>query len=259
MKTLLLKFGYIGWLYSGFQRGNGNSSVEDCVLDALKRNCISENIYSAARTDRGVSAIGNVLRIDTSEKPEKVIGILNHEIAGMLFHSWCYAEDEMNPRHCESKTYRYILRNDLIMGHEEAFRQTMLRFVGTHDFSNFCRRDVRNPVRTVNSISFLNDSYATYIDINAKSFLWNQIRTMVAYAVSASTKMELGDPFSLTSRFPGIADARPLVLLDIFYAGLQFRRYVSRSKIDAFTRMIDESSTETQVLEQFNRILKQIP
>jgi len=258
VKALLVKFGYIGWLYSGFQKGNGNASIEGSILSVIQKNGISDGIASAARTDRDVSATGNVFKVKTDEKPEKVLGILNHEIRGMIFHGWSIATETTNPRHCDSKTYRYVMRNDLISGHKDIFKTVMLRFTGTHDFSNFSRRDVRNPLRTVNSISFQENRDTMYIDINAKSFLWNQIRTMIAYALWCASTGDARDPFSLESRFPGVAEAVPLVLLDIFYTGISFNSFLSRSKIDSFTRLIDRSAMETRILEQFSSVIKQI-
>ena len=258
MTSLLVKFGYIGWLYTGFQKGNGSSSIEDTILKVLIDEGISDKLNSAARTDRGVSALGNVIKIETEEKPEKILGILNHEIRGMLFHSWAEAEDGMNARHCDSKTYRYILPRNMILEKEENFERIMRKFVGTHDFINFCRKDARNTVRTVNSIKFHKERGFLTIDITGKSFLWNQIRIMIAYALKNSPSDGNIDPFELDSRFPAISIPDSLILLDVFYKDKKFKKCLNRSKIETFKDMINKSSMQARIFEQFNSILKQI-
>ncbi|EQD79614.1 tRNA pseudouridine synthase A, partial [mine drainage metagenome] len=71
--SFLIKFGYIGTCFTGFQKGNGSNSVEDSILAILKRHDISKSIRSAARTDRNVSASGNVIRLSTEMHPEKML------------------------------------------------------------------------------------------------------------------------------------------------------------------------------------------
>lgn len=258
MASVLIKFGYIGWFYTGFQKGNGSLSIEDTILKVLIDERISDKLSSAARTDRGVSALGNVIKIDAEEKPEKILGILNHRIDGMLFHSWAEAEEDTNPRHCDFKTYRYILPRSMISGNEENFERIMLEFVGTHDFRYFCKRDTRNTIRTVNSIKFHKGRRFLAVDIAGKSFLWNQIRIMIAYALKNSTDSNNVDPFELDSRFPAISNPDSLVLLDVFYKDRTFKSCLNRSKIETFEHMINELSMRAQIFEQFNSILKQM-
>ena len=52
----LIKYGYDGKSFCGFQRDNGDNSVENTILKILKNYGISDNMESAARTDKNVSA-----------------------------------------------------------------------------------------------------------------------------------------------------------------------------------------------------------
>ena len=58
-------------MFSGFQRGNGENSVEDSIIRCLEKNHMPGEIHSAARTDRGVSAVGNVFSMESDESIEK--------------------------------------------------------------------------------------------------------------------------------------------------------------------------------------------
>ena len=106
-----VKFGYEGFRFSGFQRGNGDNSVEDSILRALVKNDIHSDIRCAARTDRDVSALENVFAIDTDKPPEAVLGMLNSTCDGIFFTSFAMVPKNANPRHCLRKTYSYYLRD----------------------------------------------------------------------------------------------------------------------------------------------------
>lgn len=52
---------------------------------------------------------------------------------------------------------------------------------GTHDFSNFCRKSYRSPVRTIRKIAVSRTS----IDFFAEGFLWEQARRMSFFILQA--------------------------------------------------------------------------
>ena len=87
---IAIKFGYLGWDYSGFQAGNGENSIEDTISECLGRIGTSSEIHSAARTDRGVSALSNVFTVETDLPAPRIMGSLNSMIDGMVFHSWSH-------------------------------------------------------------------------------------------------------------------------------------------------------------------------
>ncbi len=251
---LFIKFGYLGWLFTGYQSSNGNSNVEDTILKVLRERKIADSLNSAARTDRNVSAIGNVIALNSEEKPEKILGILNSSIDGMIFHQHAEVAEDANPRHCDFKIYRYIIPGDTDIGPK--FKPVLRSFVGTHDFSSFCRVDNRNTSRSIKSIVVKKARDAVYVDFVAGSFLWNQIRTIMAYAIDHSFDETLEDPFQLRERYPKLVRPEPLILIDIEYSGLSFKTYSSKSKNADFRSRLMEISMKNQVLSQFASQLK---
>ncbi len=246
---IAIKFGYLGWDYSGFQVGNGENSIEDTISECLGRIGTSADIHSAARTDRGVSALSNVFTVETDLPAPRIIGSLNSMVDSMVFHSWSNVPATFNPRHCENKTYRYILRRDDMPNRELVLPQLRL-FLGTHDFSAYSRRDGRNPVRTIESIDLREEGGTFLIDFTARSFLWNQIRTIIAFVAESNAAGEIRDPFSSTDRFPKIAAAAPLILMDVRYPDITFSPLVGRSKLAAFSRKLNEIQFRGWVSQQ---------
>lgn len=249
---LLIKFGYLGWQFTGFQRGNGDNSIEDTILRVLMKSGISEEIHCGARTDRGVSAISNALTMETDKSPSMVMGILNGKISGMVFHSYSIVPEGFNPRHCDYKTYRYILRKEQVGPY---IRKSLKPFRGQHDFRNFCKMDHRNPVRKIRSIAVGRTGDRVFIDYKARSFLWNQIRSITAYAVEHSFNEEQVDPFSLTEKYPGLLDPEGLLLIDMVYEGLQFKNEVSVSKKKQFNSLINRYDLRNEMVNSFSNLL----
>lgn len=247
---LFVKFGYAGWEYSGFQSGNGDSSVEDTILSVIRATGISGGLSSAARTDRGVSAISNVIAFNTDFTPEKSLGILNSSIEGMIFHSWAEVPETMNPRHCDYKVYRYIIPIEQVKD-PGLLNNQLQRFKGTHDFSRFSRRDHRNPVRTIRSIEVKQHGDIISIDFTARSFLWNQIRSIMGFAMMQNMEGSDQDPFSSTERFPVVVDPHPLLLLNIEYQGIQFKSWIPRSKLRNFYRRMNQIRVRGLIADQF--------
>jgi len=246
---IAIKFGYLGWNYSGFQSGNGDKSIEDTIASCLGRIGTSTEIHSAARTDRGVSALSNTFTLETELSATRIIGSLNSMIDSMVFHSWSQVPASFNPRHCENKTYRYILQRNEIP-HSDLILPQIRMFTGTHDFSAFSRHDGRNPIRTIDSIDLIEEDSMFMVDFTARSFLWNQIRSIIAFVKEANDSGEIHDPFVSTDRFPKIAPATPLILMDVRYPGLTFRPWLGRSKLAAFSRKLAEIRFQGSVSQQ---------
>ncbi len=221
--NLLIKFAYDGTRFSGYQRGNGSNSIEGAILSVLNETGIARQIKSAARTDRNVSALGNVVMITTDERPDKVLGILNSRISDMVFHSYAMVDEGFNPRHCVQKKYSYFIRNP-----PENLRNKLQKFVGRHDFRQFCRKDQRNSIRTIDRIDYTEESGGAKAVFYGKSFVWQQLRSIIGYAL-ANPDTEI-DPFGQKIERRMVAPAEPLVLEDIVYEGVEFTPLVSGSK-----------------------------
>ncbi|MGC8505777.1 MAG: hypothetical protein ACP5NK_03610 [Thermoplasmata archaeon] len=237
MMKYIIKFSYDGTRFSGYQRGNGERSVEDTIQREIDRLGINSEIRSAARTDRGVSAVSNVFSVEYGDRIEKLMGILNSQIAEMSFHSFAAVDEKFNPRHCTMKWYRYYLFREVNI---EGLVHVLGKFRGTHDFRNFCRSDGRNTIRSISEIKVGSENRSTFIDFYAQSFLWQQIRTIMAYAVQHSEGPDDSDPFATSERYGGIAVPQSLILMDINYESVGFTRYRSRSKEKFLERNLNE-------------------
>ncbi len=214
-------YGYSGRKFTGFQRGNGKRSVEDGIISALTKMNLDPEISSAARTDRGVSATGNVFSMNCSGNIRKVMADLNRNTSDMVFHSYAEVEEGRSPRHNESKTYRYIVFD---YGREEL--QTVLsKFQGKHDFSNFARVDHRNPVRTIDTIEVIENGDHVSVDFHARSFIWQQIRRIMGFVFHAIENNLDIDPFS-EHRIVKLAPPDQLILKRITYSGIEFKPFV---------------------------------
>jgi len=237
----VFKFAYDGSEFSGYQKGNGENSVEDTIIRRLMAAGIDCGIRSAARTDRGVSAVGNAVYIDSEERPEKISGIVNSSGKNLVLHSYAAVDSTFRPRHCDMKMYRYILASEFVQ--LDIFSSILHRFEGTHDFSCFSRTDGRRPIRTIERIDTRQFGNVVYVDFYGQSFLWNQIRSIIAYSLLNQEANPHGDPFDLKSRFSGLADPYSLVLMDIFYAGVEFKSIPSPK----FSKVLREEIHHTEV------------
>ena len=214
-----IKFSYFGWMFSGFQRGNGDNSVEDAVSSILLKENV-DDFSTAARTDRGVSAVSNVLSVDYGHNIRKLMASINGNGKGIVFHSYASTDHERNVRHCTEKMYRYIVMD----GNANLMRKRLSYFAGTHDFSDFSRKDIRNPVRTINRIDVMENRSCIFVDFYARSFVWNQIRRIMGFVLYSDSS---SDPF--VERGNGLtAPSENLILMDINYEGIEFSPFLTK-------------------------------
>ncbi len=214
-----IKYGYNGDMFTGFQHKNGDNSVEDTIIKVLEKYGINKNIESAARTDRYVSALGNVFLVETDMDIIKILKILNSHIKYMFFRSYALLENYYNPRHNSSKKYSYILHHS---DKTEKIIYILKKFEGKHDFINFCRADGRNTIRTIDKIDYINHGKMDIINFYGRSFIWHQLRSIIAFAIMGNID---DDPFMLDQKFTYLADPQPLILMDIKYNDTNFSNF----------------------------------
>ena len=211
---MLLKFAYDGRYFHGYQRQDNQITVEGEILKILRKFEISDIIKSASRTDRGVSALGNVIWIDSKSKrkAEEIVGILNSHLHNIYFHS--YALKDINPRHARERWYRYHL---LSRGYNlNLLKQSAKIFVGEHDFKNFTRAR-KNTVLKIDKIEIKKIGKIIAIDFFANHYLWNMIRRLVAAMQYYSQGNEFGgEIFEKRMNF-GLAPPEGLILMDVSY------------------------------------------
>ena len=217
-----LKFAYDGTGFFGFQRQPEKVTVEGELITSLvkigaiksAREC---GYRSSSRTDRGVSALGNIISFRTDFSENAICSAMNSEMEGIWAYSAVKVPEDFNPRAAKQRWYRYYLAK---MGQDERLMEDLARrFVGVHDFSGYARKDKRNPMRKIDSINLSDDGMFHAIDFRAESFLWNMVRRIVWMMNEGSSgRMPLDSIGPGSSRKPtriGLAPPEYLVLMDI--------------------------------------------
>ncbi len=223
MPRVALKIAYDGTVFHGQARQPGLPTVEGEVIRALTRaRAIRDprvsRFQSASRTDRGVSALGNVVAFDTALAPAAAARAFNAKAHGVW--AWAAAEttDDFSARRARERWYRYALPP----GHRPEMLDATLRlFVGEHDFRNFTRDRVRTTVR-IDHAGAAREGSRVVLDFRAPSFRWNLVRRLVAAALlvesGKTTAMEIGRALRAASPADfGLAPPEPLTLMDVAY------------------------------------------
>jgi tRNA pseudouridine38-40 synthase len=218
-----LKFGYLGHGFSGYARQPDQMTVEGDIIKALLETKIVDNMEEsqlrvASRTDSGVSALGNVLALNSEFPKEGMVSALNSHLEDIWFYGIIERDANFNSRHAKSRKYRY----HLLEGDIDSIRKTAEIFIGQHNFSNFAKLEGNDPVRTIDAITVYSKGDLIILDFTAQSYLWHMIRRMV----SAILKVELGkitcddieSALSVEEKFDfGLVSPYPLVLVDVVY------------------------------------------
>ncbi|XP_068100237.1 tRNA pseudouridine(38/39) synthase [Hyperolius riggenbachi] len=198
-----LRMAYLGWNYQGFaSQENTSNTVEEVVFNALTKTRLVENrqtsnYHRCGRTDRGVSALGQVISLDLRSaaegKPEvRYAQMLNRVLPpDIRVLAWAAVPSSFSARFsCRSRTYRYLFpRAQLDI---EAMDQAARMLEGTHDFRNICKMDVANGVvnfvRTVLSarvepvpeLPADGSPFQLYhLEITGLAFLYHQVRCIM--------------------------------------------------------------------------------
>ncbi|KAH6834713.1 MA3 domain-containing protein [Perilla frutescens var. hirtella] len=264
-RYIALKVMYFGQRFYGFaSEAQMDPTIESEIFKALEKTRLisgdkKELQYSrCGRTDKGVSSVAQVISLfmrsnlkDTSgsngysgetfaEESYDYIKILNRVLPNDIrILGWSPAPTNFSARFsCLSREYKYFFwRENLnITAMEIAGR----KFIGEHDFRNFCKMDaasVHNYRRNITSFEVFscNERYGDdelwAMKIKGSAFLWHQIRCMVAVLFligqgleSANVIDELLD-VERTPRKPQykMAPEIPLVLHSCEFDGLKFK------------------------------------
>lgn len=222
-----VKFAYDGKNYYGYARQPGLKTVEDDLINSLITHSFIENtnkskFRSASRTDKGVSALGNVIAFNTSASKSSIITSLSKDFTSILVYGIKDVDSQFNPRYAKLRQYRYyLLVDDLDI---EKIVKISSCFTGEHNFSNFSRLEsFKDPIRNIYNILFTLEDNFLIIDFYAQTFLWHQIRKIISALIKiGGGKLEkiqiieaLENPFKNIDF--GLAPAEPLILRDIVY------------------------------------------
>jgi tRNA pseudouridine38-40 synthase len=185
-----VKFAYNGKSYHGFVRQPNLKTVEQEILDSLVKYNIIKNAKDscfryASRTDKGVSALGNVIAFDTKLFESSLLKKISSE--DIIFYAYLQVEPDFYPRYAKYRQYRYYLKNQ-----DYDFEKIISisnNFIGKHNFSNFAKVELeKDPYRQIENIIITKNNKFIIFDFYAETFLWNQIRRII----SAITKASIG-------------------------------------------------------------------
>nr|CAG4644054.1 EOG090X083V [Lepidurus arcticus] len=218
-RHVLLHLAYFGWDYHGYvTQEQTQHTIEAELFQALVKTCLIEkrensNYHRCGRTDKGVSAFGQVISIDLRSNFSEGVGIYlpeGHTLAKTNSEEIPYLSmlNRVLPREirviawspvpvtfsarfdCIRRTYKYFFpQGDLNI---ERMQEAGRFLIGEHDFRNFCKMDVGNGVVTyfrnvfelnirIQDEDKLKPSFnLCELTIVGRAFLWHQIRSIIS-------------------------------------------------------------------------------
>jgi tRNA pseudouridine38-40 synthase len=224
---IALKFAYDGKRFSGYARQPAQRTVEQTMLDLLSASEILADprtgcFRTASRTDRGVSALGNVCSFDTMLSRDEVFSRLPAIESEIFIYGIQEVSSDFYPRHAKSRRYRYYLRNTGL--DVKKVKSAAYVFIGEHNFQNFARVEpLKNPIRTIDTVVLTEKNDFFLLDFSAQTFLWNQIRRMVSAIQKAGEGNVTVDEIRDALEHPmkrvdfQVAAPEPLILTDVVY------------------------------------------
>ena len=222
---LAIKFAYDGRKFHGYARQPGLKTVEGELLQSLIRNGFilnaKESFFRASsRTDKNVSALGNVVSFNTESTKKQILNNLSSEY--IVVYGIKEVGPQFNPRHAKMRHYRYYL--PIANLHVDKIIKASNCFTGNHNFSNFARLEsFRDPIRSIDNIVLSLENETLIIDFYAQTFLWHQIRRIVSALIKIGNNKINEDQIIKALDNPdesvdfGVAPAEPLILQDIIF------------------------------------------
>jgi len=193
---------YVGTKFVGWQKQLKGKSIQKEIEYSLSKLLKQKiMIYGSGRTDAGVHAIQQSAHFDTKSKIQEIkkltkslnfflnpkkISIINVYKRKKQFHARFSAKE---------RVYKYFIINRLAepsLENERAWhirkkldikllKKGAKKLVGTHDFSTFRASNcyAKSPIKKINKITIKNVNKKIQIEFRSKSFLRNQVRSMV--------------------------------------------------------------------------------
>jgi len=193
---------YVGTSFVGWQiqkKGKSVQKITQLTLSKLLKQKII--LYSAGRTDRGVHASEQSVHFDVQNKIKNIdkmvkslnfflnpkkISIINIIKRNKNFHARYSAKE---------RVYKYFIINRLatpVIENERAWhirkkldikllKEGAKKLIGTHDFSTYRASNcyANSPIKKIKRITIKNTTEKIEIEFRSKSFLRNQVRSMV--------------------------------------------------------------------------------
>lgn len=200
MPRYALTIEYDGGPFVGWQRQANGLSVQQRLEEAVAAiNGARAIVHGAGRTDAGVHALGQVAHIDMARvwRADKLRDALNAHLkpAAVAVIAARAVDDDFEARFSAIRRhYRYIIDNRraplaLTLGRAwhvkwpldaEAMHAAAQHLLGRHDFTTFRASECQanSPVRTLERLDVRRIGVRIEIEVSARSFLHNQVRSM---------------------------------------------------------------------------------
>lgn len=193
---------YVGTKFVGWQKQLKGKSIqkeiENKLSKLLKQKII---IYGSGRTDAGVHAIEQSAHFDIKLKIKeikKLIKSLNFFLnpKKISIINIYKRKQQFHARHsAKERVYKYFIINRLAtpaLENERAWhirkkldikllKEGAKKLIGSHDFSTMRAKNcyAKSPIKKINKITIKNIDKKIQIEFRSKSFLRNQVRSMV--------------------------------------------------------------------------------
>lgn len=214
MNTYKMIVSYDGTDYHGWQVQNDAIKTVAGVLRStfLQVFDMPVHLLGASRTDAGVHALGQVVRVQTplSINQEKMLQAWDNALPpDIVIRSLAQESNDFNPLACvASKTYwyRFFIERPLPFVQRYGYwlrysidikklQKALAVFVGEHDFRSFATGDdmVGGTVRTINSIEITDDvqTGAHCIIFKGPGFLRYMIRRIAGACIEVASRDSL--------------------------------------------------------------------
>jgi len=202
---------YDGSEFIGWQIQKRGKSVQK-IIQVVISNILKEKIiiHGSGRTDAGVHAIEQSAHFDSKKKiinTRKFIQSLNYFLNKKLLSITEIKKKNLNfhSRHsAKERIYEYVIINrfsppaldkNKVWHIRKKLDLTIIKkgakkFLGTHDFSTFRASNCysKSPIRTLKKINVKKRNEKIIIQFKSKSFLRNQVRSMVGCLVYLGQK-----------------------------------------------------------------------
>lgn len=201
MHRYKLHLEYDGTPFVGWQMQENRPSVQSRLIEAVKAFSGEDVIpRGAGRTDAGVHALGQVSHFDLAKdwEPEKVrdalnarlrpdpISVLNCERAAEDFDARFSAKARHYLYRIVDRRAPLALERNRAWGvfrplDAEAMHEAARTLIGNHDFTTFRSTECQapSPVKTLDRLEISRHGEVIRIEVSARSFLHNQVRSMV--------------------------------------------------------------------------------
>lgn len=179
----LVRFGYDGRSFLGWARQPGLPTVEGEIDRGIVRHRLPVSrapVLVASRTDRGVSAVGNALVLESELSGPALLRALNGFSPKIFFTRATPVPESFRVRSATRRVYRYFEPHSPT--NPELWRQAARMISGRIDARSFGRGlpSASPQWRTVEAVEVVSPVADWTIEVRAPSFVWGMVRKLVA-------------------------------------------------------------------------------